>query len=197
MRKLLAGKTPKAILLVVSLLLVMALSIGGSLAWLTTSTTPVVNTFTPGVVTTTVVEEIDNGVKNNVQIQNTGSVEAYVRAQVIVTWQDNSGNVNATAPKEGTDYTITWSEISGDEPTWFQGTDGYYYCKAPVAAEDTTAVLFTDCKPVDGKAPAGYNLCVEILSSAIQAVPAPTVEEVWPVTVGDDKSLSKKVVVSE
>lgn len=192
MRKLLAGKTPKAILLVVSLLLVMALSIGGSLAWLTTSTAPVVNTFTPGDVTTTVVEEIDNGVKNNVQIQNTGSVEAYVRAQVIVTWQNDSGNVNAIAPKEGTDYTIIWSGTTGENPTWFQGADGYYYCKAPVVAGGTTAVLFTDCKPVDGKAPQGYNLCVEILSSAIQAVPATTVESVWLVTVGDDGTLSEE-----
>lgn len=192
MRKLLAGKTPKAILLVVSLLLVMALSIGGSLAWLTTSTAPVVNTFTPGDVTTTVVEEIDNGVKNNVQIQNTGSVEAYVRAQVIVTWQNDSGNVNAIAPKEGTDYTIIWSGTTGENPTWFQGADGYYYCKAPVVAGGTTAVLFTDCKPVDGEAPQGYNLCVEILSSAIQAVPATTVESVWPVTVGDDGTLSEE-----
>lgn len=197
MRKLLAGKTPKAILLVVSLLLVMALSIGGSLAWLTTSTTPVVNTFTPGDVTTTVVEKIDNGVKSEVKIQNTGTVNAYVRVQVIVTWQDDSGNVNATAPKEGTDYTLTWSGTTGENPAWFQGTDGYYYCKAPVAAGNTTAVLFTDCKPIDGKAPAGYNLCVEILSSAIQAVPTSTVESVWPVTVGADKSLSEKVVVSE
>lgn len=192
MRKLLAGKTPKAILLVVSLLLVMALSIGGSLAWLTTSTAPVVNTFTPGDVTTTVVEEIDNGVKNNVQIQNTGSVEAYVRAQVIVTWQNDSGNVNAIAPKKGTDYTIIWSGTTGENPTWFQGADGYYYCKAPVVAGGTTAVLFTDCKPVEGKAPQGYNLCVEILSSAIQAVPATTVESVWPVTVGDDGTLSEE-----
>lgn len=192
MRKLLAGKTPKAILLVVSLLLVMALSIGGSLAWLTTSTAPVVNTFTPGDVTTTVVEKIDNGVKNNVQIKNTGDVDAYVRAQVIVTWQDNSGNVNAIAPKEGTDYTITWSGTTGENPTWFQCTDGYYYCKAPVVAGDTTAVLFTDCKPVAGKAPEGYNLCVEILSSAIQAVPATTVESVWPVTVGKNGTLSEK-----
>lgn len=188
MRKLLAGKTPKVILLVVSLLLVMVLSIGGTLAWLTAETKPVVNTFTPGEVTTTVVEDLNSGVKNNVQIKNdVNSVDAYIRAMVVVTWQDNDGNVYGTAPKEGMDYTITWSGTA-ENGGWFNGTDGYYYHKTPVKPEGSTSILFTNCKVNDGVTPPeGYHLCVEVISSAIQAEPDTAVKEAWGITVVDGK----------
>lgn len=192
MRKLLTGKTPKVILLVVSLLLVMVLSIGGTLAWLTAETASVVNTFTPGEVTTTVVEKLEDGVKNDVQIQNTGNVDAYIRAMVVVTWQDDNGNVYGTAPAENTDYNITWSGTNGQNPAWFQGTDGYYYHKAAVGPKNFTSVLFTSCQPGEGKAPEGYHLCVEVISSAIQALPTNAVTDAWKVvTVDTDGNLTR------
>lgn len=185
MRKLLAGKTPKVILLVVSLLLVMVLSIGGTLAWLTADTAPVVNTFTAGEVTTTVVEELKDGVKNDVRIKNDEkSVDAYIRAMVVVTWQNDDGNVYGTAPVENMDYTITWSGIEYNN--WFKIGD-YYYHKAAVKPGNSTSVLFTKCKPVEGKAPEGYHLCVEVISSAIQAEPDTAVENAWGITVVDGK----------
>lgn len=189
MRKLLAGKTPKVILLVVSLLLVMVLSIGGTLAWLTAETVPVENTFTAGEVTTTVVEELEDGVKNNVQIKNDEeSVDAYIRAMVVVTWQNDDGNVYGTAPVVGTDYTITWSGI--DDNSWFKIGD-YYYHKAAVEPGNSTSVLFTNCEPFEDKAPEGYHLCVEVISSAIQAEPSTAVTEAWKVvTVNESGNLT-------
>lgn len=198
MRKLLAGKTPKVILLVVSLLLVMVLSIGGTLAWLTAETDPVVNIFTAGEVTTTVVEKLENGVKNNVQIKNyEKSVDAYIRAMVVVTWQNDDGNVYGTAPVENTDYTITWSETNGDNSTWFKGSDGYYYHKAAVKPGNSTSVLFTNCEPFEDKAPEGYHLCVEVISSAIQAEPSTAVTEVWKVVTVDESGNLTNAPASE
>lgn len=196
MRKLLAGKTPKVILLVVSLLLVMVLSIGGTLAWLTAETVPVVNTFTAGEVTTTVVEELDDGVKNNVKIQNNvNSVDAYIRAMVVVTWQNDVGNVYGTAPVENKDYTITWSEI-GDS-SWFKIGD-YCYHKAAVAPGKPTSVLFTDCKVNEGVTPPeGYHLCVEVISSAIQAEPSTAVTEAWKVVTVDESGNLTNAPASE
>lgn len=198
MRKLLAGKTPKVILLVVSLLLVMVLSIGGTLAWLTAETVPVVNTFTAGEVTTTVVEKLDNGVKNNVQIKNDEkSVDAYIRAMVVVTWQNKDGNVYGTAPVENKDYTITWSGTNGDNPTWFKGSDGYYYHKAAVKPRNSTSVLFTGCEPVADRAPEGYHLCVEVISSAIQALPTNAVTDAWKAVTVDESGNLTNAPVSE
>lgn len=192
MRKLLAGKTPKVILLVVSLLLVMVLSIGGTLAWLTAETAQVVNTFTAGEVTTTVVEKLEDGVKNNVQIKNdVNSVDAYIRAMVVVTWQNKDGNVYGTAPVVGTDYIITWSGI--DDNSWFKIGD-YYYHKAAVEPGNSTSVLFTNCKVNEVVTPPeGYHLCVEVISSAIQAEPDTAVQEAWKVvTVDANGKLTKK-----
>lgn len=197
MRKLLAGKTPKVILLVVSLLLVMVLSIGGTLAWLTAETVPVVNTFTAGEVTTTVVEKLEGDVKNNVQIKNDEkSVDAYIRAMVVVTWQKGDGDVYGTAPVENKDYTITWSGTA-ENGGWFNGTDGYYYHKAAVEPGNSTSVLFTECKPVADKAPEGYHLCVEVISSAIQAEPSTAVTGAWTVVTVDESGNLTNASASE
>ena len=52
-------------------------------------------------------ETFKNNVKSNVQVKNTGDAAAYLRAAVLVTWQDASGNVLGTAPVAGQDYSIT------------------------------------------------------------------------------------------
>lgn len=171
----------KYIALLVSLVLVLSAAIGGTLAWLIDKTDKVNNQFTPSEVTTKVEETFNGNVKSNVKIKNTGDTEAYIRAAVVVTWQDASGNISHKKPVAGTDYNITFPENSG----WELAADGYYYYKQPVKseAEDsancTTAVLFTDCSPIEGRAPADCFLTVEVLSSGIQSVPTKVVTEQW------------------
>lgn len=183
----------KLIAMIVSLVLVMALAINGTFAWLNAKTDPVTNTFKAGQITTTVDETIDqSGVKKDVKIKNDttdgNGVDAYIRAQVIVTWQNENGDVYATAPVEKTDYKIIWSGTA-ENGGWFEA-DGVYYHKAPVAPGNSTSVLFTDCKLKDGVTPpAGYYLCVEIISSAIQTVPTTVVETEWPAVKVDDGKL--------
>lgn len=166
-------KSGKTVTLMASLLVVLGLAVGGTVALLFDKTEPVVNTFTPAEVTTTVDETIGDGVKKDVQIKNTGDTEAWIRAAVVITWQDKDGNVWGVAPKAGTDYKITYQTVT--DPTtangWVQGDDGFYYYTSPVAANGETNVLITSCQPVTGQAPDGYNLCVEILGSGIQSYP--------------------------
>lgn len=170
----------KYIAVLVSAVLLLSTAIGGTLAWLTDDTDPVNNQFTPSEVTTKVTEETSNNVKSNVKIQNTGDTEAYIRAAVVVTWRDSSGNISHKKPLPETDYNITFPVNN-----WEKAEDGYYYYKLPVksVAEDETncmtEVLFTDCSPVAGRAPEGYFLTVEVLSSGIQSVPAKVVTEQW------------------
>lgn len=170
----------KYIALLVSLVLVLSAAIGGTLAWLIDKTDKVNNQFTPSEVTTKVEETFNGNVKSNVKIKNTGDTEAYIRAAVVVTWQDASGNISHKKPVAGADYNITFPGNN-----WELAADGYYYYKLPVksVAEDETncmtEVLFTDCSPVAGRAPEGYFLTVEVLSSGIQSVPAKVVTEQW------------------
>lgn len=179
-------RSRKATVLLASLALMICLIISGTTAYLIATDTPITNIFNPSEVTSTVNETFDGDAKSNVTIKNTGDIEAYIRAAVVVTWKDaENGNIYGQKPAAGTDYSITFNTND-----WFLGTDGFWYCKAPVAAGGSTPVLISSCAPVDGKTPAGYGLNAEILGSAIQSVPAKVVQDNWGVTVGSDGSLS-------
>lgn len=172
----------KPTLLMLALAILLVAVVGTTIAYLFTNTGSITNTFTPANVTTEITEDFNNNVKNNVQVKNTGDVEAYIRAAVVVTWQNDAGEVYPTAPVEGTDYTVSYPGNG-----WVKHTDGYYYYTSPVAAGASTGILLTDCKPVDGKAPDDYHLVVEILASAIQSKPDNAVTDAWginPTTLG-------------
>lgn len=167
--------------LLASLLLVIGVTIGGTLAYLVTADGPVKNTFTPSEVTTYVEEGREGSVKSNVMIQNTGDTTAYIRAAVVVTWQDEQGNVYGQKP-DADDYTIKWNLNDG----WKKGADGFYYWTSPVLSDDEnvdnccTGVLIESCEPTENnKAPEGYSLAVEIIGSGIQSVPTSVVAEAW------------------
>ena len=167
-------KTKKPVALV-ALLVLLCCTVAGTLAYLVTNTDPVTNTFTPAHVSTAVDETFKNGVKSDVKIQNTGNIDAYIRAAVIINWADENGNVSAT-PVKATDYTITWTKEG-----WVEH-NGYYYYTAPVAAGALTGELFTDCKLAEKVTPPeGYNLQVTILADGIQAEPIDAVKQAWGV----------------
>ena len=120
-------------------------------------------------------------------MQNTGDIPAYVRAALVVTWvSQESGNTYGGAPVAGTDYTVTMGQ-SG----WLQGSDGFYYCQSPIAASGTTPILINAISPLEGRAPEGYVLSVQIVASAIQAEPAQAVSSAWNgITVHGDGTIS-------
>lgn len=186
MRRKKSNMSKRAIVLLLSLVLVVSTVIGTTMAYLVSSPDPVVNTFTPARVDSKVDENLNTpGVKKDVRIQNDSNVTAYIRAAVVVTWR-NGDNV---MPSQQGDYIIDWTGIT--DSSWFE-KDGFYYYKNPVTAQGHTGELFTDCSPVEGKAPADdYELCVEILSEAIQAEPAEAVEGAWGVTVNADGTIRK------
>lgn len=169
----------KSVALLVSLVLLVGVAVGGTLAYLVTNTDPIENQFTPSKVTTTVEEKLDGNVKKNVKIKNTGDTEAWIRAAVVITWQDANGNVyGSVQPVAGTDkdYTITYDLSNG----WVKGDDGFYYWTKPVAPNDLTGELITKCEPKSpSTAPEGYALTVEIIGSGIQSKPASVFNDNW------------------
>lgn len=168
-------KTKKKPVALVALLVLLCCTVAGTLAYLVTSTAPVVNTFTPAEVTTKVEETFDGTTKSNVKIQNTGNIDAYIRAAVIVNWADANGNVSAT-PVNATDYTIIYNEDD-----WKQIGD-YWYCKTTTAPEASTKPLIISCaKTPSAAVPDGYDLQVTILADGIQSVPQTAIQEAWHV----------------
>lgn len=170
----------RSLVLVVSLLALLLVVAGGTLAWLTAQDS-VSNTFTPAHVTCDVDETFDGTAKSNVSIKNTSDIPVYIRASIIVTWKDSDGNVYGQKPASS-DYDMQMAKDS----VWVLGTDGYYYFTSPVAVGDTTGTLISRCTEVAGKAPAeNYRLSVEIIAEAIQSQPDRAVADAWNVTVSN------------
>lgn len=180
--------------LLVSLLLVLGVAMGGTVAFLSTRTDSKVNTFTPSEVTCAVTETFENNVKSQVAVKNTGDTTAFIRAAINVTWMKdaeagtkyNAGDqtVSAKVPVKDTDYSITFAKNTN----WIQGADGYYYYKLPVAPQGSTEVLIEECKLLENASvPDGYHLSVEIVASAIQSAPDSVVQNMWHVTVENGK----------
>ncbi len=190
----------KKALLTMSVVLLLLVAVGTTLAYIFTKTDPVVNTFTPSKVACAVVEngsitENTDGIvetgntKTNVQIKNIGDTDAYIRVAVVVNWMSADGTkLWATKPVKsinGTDgdYTITYS-LKADG--WIDGGDGYYYYTQPVAKSDLTDILITNAAQLTQKGPVGtdntqYYLSIEIVASAIQAkgMGATSAQDAW------------------
>lgn len=168
----------RSLVLVVSLLALLLVVAGGTLAWLTAQDS-VSNTFTPAHVTCNVEEKFDGKTKSDVTIKNTSDIPVYIRASIIVTWKDFSGNVYGQLPVAGTDYTISYGT------DWTRQGD-YWYYTSPVAVGAKTPVLINSCTEVSANAPEGnYHLSVEIIAEAIQSQPDRAVEDAWNVTVNN------------
>ena len=178
----------KVSLLLVSLVLIAAIAVGSTVAFIATSTEPITNIFNPANVTIDIDEKFENGVKTNVKVKNTGNTDAFIRAQIVVTWKDTNGNVSATKPVLGTDYTMTLNKND-----WFLGSDGFYYCNTSVAPNGFTPALITECKKTESSnQPEGYDLSVEIIASGIQSTPDGAVTEAWKVVSASNGTLTKK-----
>lgn len=192
----------KKSIIIASVMLLLLVAVGTTLAYIFTETNPVENTFNPSKVACAVVENnnpdenradivLNDSIKTNVQIKNTGDTDAYIRVAVVVNWMDEAGTkVWATKPVEGADgdYTITYNLGNG----WVKGSDDYwYYTKSvpPTDGSNLTDILIKNAtqnkegpKGTDGTQ---YYLSIEIVASAIQSTPETVVAEQWGVTVND------------
>lgn len=180
------SRSGKSAALLVSLLLLLTVTVGGTIAFLMDSAGPLHNLFTPSKVTTSVDETISGKTKSNVSIKNTGDTDAWIRAAVVITWQDKDGNVYGQAPA-ATDFIISYNVDNNktDTTKWYPGEDGFYYWPSPVAANGKTGDLITSCS-TDKSITVGtgddavtYYLTVEIIGSGIQNKPANVFNTEW------------------
>lgn len=181
---------------VLAALLVLVLGIvGTTLAWLTDTTENLTNNFTYAKVSCEVLEDVDEDKteKRKVWIQNTGNTDAYIRVTYVVTIRDKEGNIlyDAYETEKFKDYMADLERKISD-PRWQKGTDGYWYYRLPVAPNERTEELFREMIrsayiEINGTDADTY---IEILASAVQAMPTKAVTEAWgatvqTVTVGD------------
>ena len=185
MKRIFNGSGGRKTALILSLCLIFALAVGTTFALLKASTAPVENTFTAAKSGTDIVEELDGSQKTSIIVKNTGTAVSYVRVKLVMNWvDDTTGNI-----------------VSGDnlpnvtlnsDNSWFLGSDGIYYYKMPVAANngETTNLLKTPItEPADK--PAGCHLEVTVLAESIQAAPSKAVQQSWGVGVDSNGYLTQ------
>lgn len=183
---------------------------GGTLAWFG-QTDGVTNIFTSGSVKPQIDETFDTSytVKQDVKVQNTGTMPAYLRAFVAVYWLDKEGNQLWDAPALGNDYSIEWNVATSDAPDapnapdapaggqWLQGNDGFYYWPMPVDKEQSTGILIKSARQI-GTPTEGKKLVVDIASQALQAegTAKNAFNEVWSTSsglvAGEDGTLARQ-----
>lgn len=172
----------KLAILFIAVVMLIGAVVGSTVAFLVTKTAPVENKFTYASVSCTVSESFNGTTKEKVQIQNTGTTDAYIRATYVVSWLNKDGSI-APVP-QGTipnGYTLSISE--NPDNAWTKGTDGYFYYLTPVAPGGLTDGSLVNCTVTypQGVEPE-YILSVEILATAVQSTPANAVTEAWGVT---------------
>ena len=168
----------RATVLLMAILMLIGVVAGSTVAYLIAQTDDVANTFEYGKVSCRVEEKFDKKEKKDVQIQNTGNVNAYIRATVVVNWLDKDNNIVASVPAG---YTYNLTVNTGVNSKWVEGKGGYYYYTSPVAPGDFTEGSLLTCTvtyPPDLTNPE-YTLSVEILATAVQSEPASAVTEAW------------------
>ena len=148
------------------------------------------NVFAPAKVTCEVAETmgtVEQGgktydAKTSVKVQNTGNVEAYIKVQLVVYWQDSKGNVVF----RNMDLTDVQDSIAEG---WLSGGNHTYYYTLPIAPGAQTPELLKKpivMHPVNepyGNVDYVYTPVVEIIAEAIQSVPVEAVENSWEVDI--------------
>lgn len=175
----------KLAIVLVSLLAACTVAATGTIAYLTTATAPVVNTFSPTNTVIEIPEGFDGETKSNVTVKNKGDIPVYIRAAVVITWEKSDTEIHPQKPVENTDYIMNWGNDSNTTtlgPDWVKGEDGFYYYTKVVQPNASTSTLIDSCVEAENaNKPEGYHLSIEIIANAIQAEPTTAVEQAWGV----------------
>ena len=161
--------------LLFSLVLLLTMMIGGTLAYLTIQTPPVLNRFTPSHVSCTVTESFNGTTKSNVNVTNTSDISAYIRVKLVTYRVNDAGqHIGGTAEIPTFNRGAHWVKY-GD----------YYYYTLPVDPNEQPTSPLIDS--VTLKSPYedadGGKQVVEVMAEAIQSVPATAVQSSWGVTI--------------
>ena len=163
-------RTNKAAVLIIAVLLLLGAAVGSTVAFLTTKTKPVENSFEYA--------KVSCEVTGSQEIINTGTTDAYIRATYVVNWLNKEDGTIAASVPEGYEYKLT----ENPDGKWtYNPDDGYFYYWTPVAPGEFTAGSLLTCTVTYPENPE-YTLSVEILATAVQSTPANAVADAWGVT---------------
>lgn len=164
-------------MMVLSVVLLLGVAIGGTIAWLSTKTTPVTNTFTPAKVTCEVTEDFneDTGVKTNVNVKNAGNIAVYIRVK-LVTYRTNDARQHIGGTADLPEFNLGENWVKHGE---------YYYYTLPVAPDEKPVANLAEKMTLEKsyKDADGGKQALDVMAEAIQSAPEKAVGEAWGVTI--------------
>ena len=171
-----ALRTGRLTAMVIATVLLLALAIGGTLAWLSIKDAPIQNKFLPTKVACKVTEKFDGstGVKSNVNVKNTGTINAFIRVK-LVTYRTNDQGQHIGGTASLPNFTLGKG--------WVKYGD-YYYYTLPVAPKEKpeadliSSITLESYTDVDG----GHQ-AIDVMAEAIQSEPARAVGQAWGVSI--------------
>lgn len=125
--------------ILLSVLLVAVVAVGGTLAYLVASDSPLLNTFSLMKIDTEVEEPTTPGSAESKEptVKNSGTADVYVRAIAYVVMVDEDTQEEYANPT-----LAAYVHPQYDEINWENHTDGYYYYKGKLNPGKETAPLF-------------------------------------------------------
>lgn len=154
-------RSKKTGMLFLSLLLVATMMVGGTLAYLFTNSVPVVNTFNLSHVSCSVTEEFNGTTKSNVNVTNTGDIDAYIRVKLVTYRVNDEGDHIG-----GTAKIPPFTPGNG----WVENGDYYYYTQPVAPGTKPAAALISSIDLIGSYTDAdGGKQVIEVMAEAIQA----------------------------
>lgn len=181
-------------LILISSVVAMAvmLVVGTTAAFLATNSQDMTNQFAPGIVSTdteenssgtpessnVISEFTPSGAKKEVQIKNTGTIDAYVRVKLVPSWKYSE--TQSIAHADAGSFPLTMSEPQGNiidcggvtlvlaedwSSNWIY-KDGTFYYKKPIKPGASTTLLLKEVQMEDESK--FDDLQVDVISEAIQ-----------------------------
>ena len=176
-------RSKKTGMLFLSLLLVIGMVVGGTVAWLSTKSAPITNTFLPSHVSCSVAEEFNGTTKSNVNVTNTGDIDAFIRVK-LVTYRVNDEEQHIGGIAKIPDFT--------PGAGWVENGDYYYYTKPVAPGTKPAAALISSIDLIGSYTDAvGGKQAIDVMAEAIQSVPEDAVQAAWGegFSIGTDGSL--------
>ena len=166
-------RTGRLTTMVIATVLLLALAIGGTLAWLSTKDEPITNTFTPSKVTCEVTESFNGstGEKSDVNVENTGTINAFIRVKLVTYRTNDQGqHIGGTASLPRFTLGANWVSY-----------DGYYYYTRPVAPGGKPGTNLINSMTLTGSYTDadGGKQAIDVMAEAIQSVPEGAVKAAW------------------
>ena len=168
-------KNKKALIAAVIAIVVLLAAAGTSVvAYMFRRTDTALNSFTPASVSCRVSEATDSPLtkKTEIKIQNTGTIDAYLRLRIVSFWVDADGNILSKSS------VIPSVSLAGG---WVRGSGDTYYYSTPIAPGSSTPNLLSS--PLELAQDGDALQTVQIIAEAIQSKPGNAVTESWHVTL--------------